>query len=265
MCSTFGTLRSQYSSARQLTGNSLAALPLRCVSPPSFDKDEEKRAQMKKKAQWQADKRELREHVAFAREATKWLTLRHFETTAALVAALREDGRAIWVTDLSQNAEVLEVPGAGAAEASPRAALPSRLAICFGAELSGASVELLRAADKRVYLPLHGFADSLNLSVAAALIVHALLLMAPDAVGAMSSAERAELRSRFYPAMGRRPQQIKLFAQLAARMNDVMGEVHNTAGEPIVQPFGDLRRHDSHRIDQGANCLSPMEQPRTST
>ena len=32
--------------------------------------------------------------------------------------------------------------------------------------------ELLQAADGRVYLPLRGFADSLNLSVAAALVLH---------------------------------------------------------------------------------------------
>ena len=32
--------------------------------------------------------------------------------------------------------------------------------------------ELLQAADERVYLPLRGFADSLNLSVAAALVLH---------------------------------------------------------------------------------------------
>jgi tRNA C32,U32 (ribose-2'-O)-methylase TrmJ len=44
-------------------------------------------------------------------------------------------------------------------------------------ELMGASADLLAAADKRVYVPLHGFAESLNLSVAAALVLQQLLLL----------------------------------------------------------------------------------------
>ena len=46
---------------------------------------------------------------------------------------------------------------------------PKKLALCFGTESTGATPYLLEQADKRVYLPLTGFADSLNLSVAAAL------------------------------------------------------------------------------------------------
>ena len=86
----------------------------------------------------------VREHVAFAREATQWLTLRHFDNTADLIIALRAAKRKIWVTDLSQHAVSLD--------STDIECVPPRLAICFGTELSGASVELLAAADKRVYL-----------------------------------------------------------------------------------------------------------------
>jgi hypothetical protein len=49
-----------------------------------------------------------------------------------------------------------------------------------------------------VYLPLHGFADSLNLSVATALVLHTLFTLAPDAVGDLPEDEKAELRAQWY-------------------------------------------------------------------
>ena len=61
-------------------------------------------------------------------------------------------------------------------------ALPPRLAVCFGSEGTGATPTLLAAADRRVYLPLHGFADSLNLFVSAAMIVQYLFHEYPELV-----------------------------------------------------------------------------------
>jgi hypothetical protein len=59
----------------------------------------------------------------------------------------------------------------------------------------------LAGADQRVYLPLRGFADSLNLSVATALVVHHLFLLDPTIEGAMSESERRELRRRWFPKL----------------------------------------------------------------
>mmetsp|Transcript_1875 Transcript_1875/g.1988 ORF Transcript_1875/g.1988 Transcript_1875/m.1988 type:complete len:215 (-) Transcript_1875:89-733(-) len=50
----------------------------------------------------------------------------------------------------------------------------------------------------RVYLPLRGFADSLNLSVATALILHQLLHLCPNVIGDMSQSERRKLRLQWY-------------------------------------------------------------------
>ena len=77
------------------------------------------------------------------------------------------------------------------------------MAIVFGTEAVGCSEEMLNAADLRVYLPLRGFADSLNLSVAAALVIHHLLLLEPSFVGNMSEDERRELRKLWYPKLAR--------------------------------------------------------------
>jgi hypothetical protein len=57
---------------------------------------------------------------------------------------------------------------------------------------------MLDQADLRVYLPLRGFADSLNLSVATALILHQLFVMDPTLIGGISEAEKLELRDAWY-------------------------------------------------------------------
>ena len=44
-----------------------------------------------------------------------------------------------------------------------------------GREADGVSQTLLREADERVYFPLHGFSDSLNVSSSVALILDALI------------------------------------------------------------------------------------------
>lgn len=48
---------------------------------------------------------------------------------------------------------------------------------------------------------MRGFADSLNLSVAAALIIQQVMHLDPSVVGAMPENERQELRTKWYPKM----------------------------------------------------------------
>jgi tRNA C32,U32 (ribose-2'-O)-methylase TrmJ len=143
---------------------------------------------------------ERRQHHLFAKNATEWLSIREFQTTMECVKALRDEGYQIYVTDLSQKA----------VELSPddllrhgRWPLPEKLAIVFGTEAVGCSAEMLDAADLRVYLPLRGFADSLNLSVATALIVHHLLMLQPKYVASMTEDEQHNLRKLWYPKLAR--------------------------------------------------------------
>jgi len=161
----------------------------------------------------------------FAKRATEWVTLREFATTAECVEALRLDNRTIWATDLSQHAvcltqEALEAADDDAAAAAsaasgpmhrnapsngaPKDVVPERLAVVFGTESVGCTAEILAAADRRVYLPLRGFADSLNLSVSAALVLQQLFHLSPGVVASMPEAERHELRSQWFPKVGER-------------------------------------------------------------
>ena len=202
------------------------------VAPPPKDAQSNPK-QQRKKDRWEEDAKELQDHIAYARMACKWITVREFRTTAGCIAALREAGRQIWVTDLGQQAESLSAgPGGVGGMAYGSLSLPRHMAIVFGTESTGCSDDMLGAADRRVYLPLHGFADSLNLSVAAAMVLQALLFLCPTAVGNMAPEGRAALRAEWYPKLARTEEQK---VEYAARV----------ANPP--PPFDDMRRPDEHR------------------
>ncbi|KAG7341629.1 tRNA/rRNA methyltransferase SpoU [Nitzschia inconspicua] len=134
-------------------------------------------------------------HHLFARNATEWLEVRDFETSEDCVTELRKLGYYLWVTDLSQEAEALPMP---TATARSDFEIPEKIALVMGTEAVGASQYILDQADKRVYLPLRGFADSLNLSVATALIIHHLFCLDPSLIGAMDEEDRVALRRSWY-------------------------------------------------------------------
>jgi tRNA G18 (ribose-2'-O)-methylase SpoU len=139
-------------------------------------------------------------HHLYAQRATEWLTVRNFDTTQECLDALRETGHTIWATDLSQVASCLSKEDLPVQENSS-SVLPPKLAIVFGTEAVGCTQEMLDGADLRVYLPMRGIADSLNLSVATALVVHHLFLLDPSMVGDMLEEERRELRSLWFPKL----------------------------------------------------------------
>ena len=77
--------------------------------------------------------------------------------------------------------------------------LPRKLAIVFGTEAVGCTREMLEeGSDLRVYLPLRGFADSLNLSVATALVLHQLFVLDPTVEGDMEPDEHTSLRRQWF-------------------------------------------------------------------
>lgn len=160
------------------------------------------------------------EHGMYARNATEWVTLREFRTTKECISALREDRRTIWATDLSQHAVRLTTEGLGSGEM-----VPERLAVVFGTESVGVTQEMLTAADKRVYLPLRGFADSLNLSVAAALVLQQLFHLCPSAVASMAESERRELRALWFPKLAEQragdSQQRKALGRIKLKLRDL--------------------------------------------
>ena len=76
--------------------------------------------------------------------------------------------------------------------------LPPRIALVMGREADGVSTEMLEACSLKVYLPMYGFSDSFNVSVAAALSVQRLFDAFPHSRGYMSDERRTKLRSLWY-------------------------------------------------------------------
>jgi tRNA (guanosine-2'-O-)-methyltransferase len=100
-------------------------------------------------------------HPEIAMGAQNWVRVRKWQNTQDCFAALRAEGFRIAGTSLG-------------GEAVSLSALPvdAPIAFVFGGERDGLDAETLAACDLLVRVPMRGFVDSLNLSVAAALIMH---------------------------------------------------------------------------------------------
>jgi len=126
--------------------------------------------------------------------AHAWLTIRQLPSPAACVAALRTEGWEIWATDLGRGAEAATIEAL-----SP---LPRKVALVVGRESDGVSEELLAAADRRLWLPLHGFGESLNLSVATGILLQRLFDVCPEAHGDLNQEALSALRREWYQRLG---------------------------------------------------------------
>jgi tRNA G18 (ribose-2'-O)-methylase SpoU len=138
-------------------------------------------------------------HATYAKHAERFLTIRSFGTPAECIAAMREDGRTVWATELSSNACVL----AATAPWVRSGRGPARLALVMGTDTSGTlSAELRAAAHRFVCFPVHGFSGPLPLSVAAALCMHVTLNLLADVDaghgGRLADSEKQALRRTWY-------------------------------------------------------------------
>jgi len=120
-----------------------------------------------------------------------WLSQREFEDTNACIAALRSDGYSIWASDLCSEATELT----SSSEVLP---FPEKVALIVGREADGVSEEMLQVADRRLFLPMQGFTESFNLSVATALFLQRCFDAEPSLVGAMSEKERTAVRHDWF-------------------------------------------------------------------
>lgn len=93
--------------------------------------------------------------------AEKWLPVRRHETVAEAYAALRHSGHQVLVAHFTDGAyDYREIDYTQAT------------ALVVGAELEGLSGEAIEQADAAVTVPMRGMTQSLNVSVATALILY---------------------------------------------------------------------------------------------
>ncbi len=125
-----------------------------------------------------------------SQNADKWLDVRRWRSTAECLAHLRAEAYAIYATHLDARARPLgTLPFAG------------KVALVFGNEHRGVSRDALALADATYAIPMRGFVQSLNVSVAAAIsIATAVERREADRGrhGDLDEAEAAALRERFY-------------------------------------------------------------------
>jgi tRNA (guanosine-2'-O-)-methyltransferase len=115
--------------------------------------------------------------------AHKWVDISVWRTPGPFVEAMREAGARVLVAAMDGALDV-------------RALDPAEpMALVFGNEADGISAELRELADGAFRIPMYGFVESLNVSVAAAIAISALR----GAGGGDLSPEAAdELRARYY-------------------------------------------------------------------
>jgi tRNA (guanosine-2'-O-)-methyltransferase len=116
-----------------------------------------------------------------ARSAEKWVRVVCHRAAAGAIAALRES-----------RLEMIAARADGELVPSDLAMI-DRLAIVLGNERDGISAELYRACSRAVRVPMRGFAESLNVSVTAAILLSAATA---GRAGDLDPADRLRLYAR---------------------------------------------------------------------
>ena len=98
--------------------------------------------------------------------ATETVAWKYFATTLEAVQALREDGYQLWAIEQVQNSVPLNDFDANQ---------PAPLAVVFGNEVEGVDAEVIKLCDGCIEIPQLGMKHSLNISVAAGIVLWELV------------------------------------------------------------------------------------------
>ncbi len=123
-----------------------------------------------------------------SRGSEKWLDIHRHTSTPVCLRELKNAGYRIYASDLSAKATIHEIDFSQ----------PS--AVIFGNERDGISEEVRNQVDACFILPMHGFAQSFNISVAAALTFQTIHRQreARGMVGDLIPSEKLSLRAQYY-------------------------------------------------------------------
>jgi tRNA (guanosine-2'-O-)-methyltransferase len=116
--------------------------------------------------------------------ADKWLELQKFKTTTEAIEQLKRDGVQIISTALSNTAIPIEAVD-----------FTKPTALVLGNEKTGVSKEMLEASDHHVIIPMQGFVQSFNISVAASLALWTIRQQRVNKLGSISDVTHQEIIS----------------------------------------------------------------------
>ncbi|MEM8506882.1 MAG: RNA methyltransferase [Bacteroidota bacterium] len=95
--------------------------------------------------------------------AQQWVDVLHYPTTSDCLEYMKETGYTIVATTPDSRGTAL-----------PDFEITAKTALFFGTEKEGLSPEVVEQADDFVHIPMVGFSESLNVSVAAAIVIQVL-------------------------------------------------------------------------------------------
>ncbi len=116
------------------------------------------------------------------RGCEKWLSLHYHPGPLRCATALHAQGFELWAADPDRQAPTLDSLD-----------FSRKIALVFGAERDGLSEELRSACDGRYQIPMPGFSQSLNVSVAAAVSLYVGASARRSAVGRESDLTEDEI------------------------------------------------------------------------
>lgn len=170
-----------------------------------------------------------------ARGAHKWVDARHHRSAPEAYRHLRASGYRVWASSVhGATVPVAEVPREG------------KVALVFGNEREGVSRAALEQADGRFHVPMHGFVESLNISVAAALALSAVVggRRAAGRITPLAPDDRAELAARWYQRSVRAAEELLARAGLSPvpdPSEDVVIETEGRYGARVLPGPAEVR------------------------
>lgn len=140
------------------------------------------------------EKKDNSQESAVSLGAEYWINIHEFENTASCIESLENDGFDIWATDLN--------PGAVELCSQNALKVPKKIALVVGREADGISKKMRNAAKKLVFIPMRGFTESFNLSVATGLVLQYIFSADPSLIGGISEYEKKQIRTDWYQKLG---------------------------------------------------------------
>ena len=122
--------------------------------------------------------RDIHKTALGATETVKWA---YFDTTVSAVRALREEGYTVFAIEQAEGSIPLQEvcprfsDGSSGSGAGGGSGGPGPLAVIFGNEVEGVGAEALALCDGAIEIPQWGMKHSLNISVAAGIVLWELV------------------------------------------------------------------------------------------
>lgn len=105
---------------------------------------------------------------ASSASANKWLSFKIFKNIDECYGQLRKEGYKIYATVLDKEAK--EIRETRFCQRLQRG--KGKIAVVFGNEHRGLSDEAIKGADEKIYIPMKGMVQSLNISVTAGIVMY---------------------------------------------------------------------------------------------